>query len=308
MNIITECPICSSRKIKHKWEVNKYHVVRCSRCHLVFVNPQPDEEDLDALYCENYFFGGDGAIFGYDKYYSDNEDSVRCEHNRGKHDYLLEVIEKYIPIGSLLEVGAAFGDFLLRAKARGWEVMGIEKSECGCDSMRKKGLPAFKGDLRSGELGSGIFDTVVCDMTIEHLPDPKGFVVEAHRVLRTGGVLFVRTIDLGSPNAILNNLGSAVLGRKPWCEIKPPEHLFYFSKRTLSRLLRACNFEVSVIPEYSRKTYAEVDFKNRFLAIAAFLLRPILRFVEAGFAMNLVARKIARREAQSGVEDGERGV
>jgi len=293
MTLIAKCPICSSTKMKPKWEVNGYTVVRCVKCCLVFVNPQPDEAILNELYDGKYFFGGEGAVLGYENYFSDTEDLARRERNRRKHDYILEVIEKFIPIGRMLEVSAAFGDFLGSAKARGWEVMGIEKSACGCDEMRRKGLPAFQGDLVAAGLPSHIFDAVACDMTIEHLPDPKGFIVEAHRVLRRRGILFINTIDIGSPNAMLNNLAGKVLGRKPWSEIKPPEHLFFFSKRTLSRLLRASGFDVSVIPEYERKTYAEVDFNNSFLALAAFLLRPILRFVEAGSAMSLVARKIA---------------
>lgn len=286
MNMITECPVCTSTKLKHKWEVNGYKVVRCSTCHLLFINPQPNEEVLNEVYSGNYF----------DKYRE--EDTTKIEQNRRKHDYMLDIIEEYVDIAKLLEVGAAFGDFLLRAKSRGWKVMGVEKSECGCTLMNKKELKIFRGDLLSAGLGSGIFDAVVCDNTIEHLLDPKGFVAETHRILRTGGILFVRTPDIGSPNAILNNLASRFLGRKLWSEIRPPEHLFYFSKRTLSRLLQSYDFEVSVIPEYNRKTYADVNFNNKFIAFAAFLLRPLLRFVDVDFEMNLVGRKVASNEAQ----------
>jgi SAM-dependent methyltransferase len=290
MNIITKCPVCTSTKLRYKWEVNGYKIVRCSTCHLIFVNPQPREEILNELYSENYF----------DKY--QDEDIIRCERNRCKHDYILDVIEKYVHVGRLLEVGAAFGDFLLSARSRGWEVKGVEKSECGCTQMRKKELPVFKGDLLSVGLGRGIFDAVVCDNTIEHLLDPKGFVIEIYRILRDGGVFFVRTPDIGSPNAILHNFANRFIGSNLWSEIRPPEHLFYFSKSTLSRLLRSSDFEVSVIHEYNRKTYADVNFNNKFLAFSAFMLRPFLRFLDAEFEMNLVARKVALNEEQSVVK------
>jgi SAM-dependent methyltransferase len=285
MNMLTECPVCTSTKLRHKWEVNGYKIVRCATCHLIFVNPQPKEEVLNELYSEKYF----------DKYR--DEKTTRIEQNLLKHDYMLEKIEEFVDICKLLEVGAAFGDFLLRAKSRGWEVMGIEKSECGCTLISGKTLPVFRGDLLSAGLDSEILDAVVCDNTIEHLLDPKGFIVETHRILRTGGIIFVRTPDIGSHNAIFNNVASRFLGRKLWSEIRPPEHLFYFSKRTLSRLLRSSGFEVSVIRGYNPKTYADVNFNNKFLAFAAFLLRPLLRFVDADFEMSLVGRKVGSHEA-----------
>jgi len=284
MNLITECPICTSTKLRHKWEVNEYRIMSCADCHLIFVNPQPKEEVLDKLYSKKYF----------SKYR--DKDITRIEPNRYKHDYMLEVIEKYVGIGNLLEVGAAFGDFLLRAKSRGWEVMGVERSECGCTHMSKDNLSVFRGDLLSAGLGSSTFDAVVCDNTIEHLLDPKRFVIEACRILRDGGVLFIRTPDIGSPDAIFNNFASRFQGGKLWSEIRPPEHLFYFSKRTLSRLLQSTNFEVAVIPEYTLKTYADVNFNNKFLAFAALLLRPLLRLVNADFEMNLLGRKVASNE------------
>jgi len=37
------------------------------------------------------------------------------------------------------------------------------------------------------------FDVVVCDYVFEHVEEPVGFLTEARRVLKTGGVLFFRT-------------------------------------------------------------------------------------------------------------------
>jgi SAM-dependent methyltransferase len=71
---------------------------------------------------------------------------------------------------------------------------------------------------------------------IEHVPDPDRFVQRAAEVIRPGGYLFITTGDLA---AWLPRLQGP-----RWRLIHPPTHLHYFSRDTLSRLLRGAGFEV----------------------------------------------------------------
>jgi SAM-dependent methyltransferase len=80
------------------------------------------------------------------------------------------------------------------------------------------------------------FDAVCMWDTIEHLPNPRDFLCAARRVLKRQGHLYLTTGDAGSLNA-------RVRGRR-WRQIHPPSHLQYFSRRTITELLRQCGFQV----------------------------------------------------------------
>jgi len=71
--------------------------------------------------------------------------------------------------------------------------------------------------------------------TIEHLKRPDLFLAKARSDLLPDGVLALTTGDIGSLNARLR-------GRR-WRLIHPPTHLYYFSVRTLTELLRRHGFE-----------------------------------------------------------------
>jgi predicted SAM-dependent methyltransferase len=68
---------------------------------------------------------------------------------------------------------------------------------------------------------------------IEHLPDPKGTLVEIRRILKSDGIVCINTPDIDS-------LISKILKAR-WWGINQA-HLFYFTKKTLSNMLRSAGF------------------------------------------------------------------
>ncbi|NWG74286.1 MAG: class I SAM-dependent methyltransferase [Rubrivivax sp.] len=82
----------------------------------------------------------------------------------------------------------------------------------------------------------GGFDAAILWHVLEHARDPRAQLTRLARLLRPGGVLGIRV-----PNA--ESFGSRVAG--PWWPwMCPPTHLWFFSRRTLPRLLDDCGFEV----------------------------------------------------------------
>ena len=128
----------------------------------------------------------------------------------------------------LLDVGSGSGDFLLRMRARGWTVLGVEPDPVAAAAARANGLDVRDGMLVDAEFPGDTFDAIVLSHVIEHVHDPVALLRECGRVLRPGGVLVLMTPNLAS-------VGHRRFGAD-WRGLEPPRHLHVFSVDSL----RAC--------------------------------------------------------------------
>lgn len=224
-NSISTCLVCGGKKIHYAFSVDKYRAEECVDCGLVRLNPQPTDEELAHIYGPGYFPFSD-----------DVEGQTHASELKSRTaDYYLDLLESYVgkPLtGSLLEVGCGTGDLLVRAAARGLSVMGVEYSPHFVDvASRKLG---DRGRVIRGEIGQlsaseQHFDFILFTDVLEHVRDPRTFLRDVHARLRDDGVAVAVVPSLDS--------ATAKLMKSKWVEFKP-EHLWYFSAATLSRLLR----------------------------------------------------------------------
>jgi len=227
MGDLSTCVLCGPASATLIVATNGFRIVRCGRCELVFVDGARDLQDLDHFYGATYFRGDDNAVYGYRDYTADP--SIHLKNSEA----LLSVIEgaATLPGRVLLDVGCAHGFFLRAARARGWEPHGVDISADAVEYARRDlGLAVTRGNIDDSPLAPSSVDVVTLIGTIEHLTDPMRTLRSAARLLRSGGVLAVTTPDIE--------------GRLGYFSWKPPEHLFYFSARTLSRLLDEAGFAV----------------------------------------------------------------
>jgi SAM-dependent methyltransferase len=223
------CNLCGSDAADPTVAKHGFTIVRCRQCSLAYVTPRPDAAALVAMYSdERYYRNRNASPFGYPDYLGERWLLERLVARR------LGVIEaRRQGRGRLLDVGCATGVMVEAAQARGWTAVGIDVSTFAV-SQCPDGLDVRHGDLWHASLEGGDFDVVVLDDTIEHLPDPGGALAEIHRVLRPGGL-----ITLNTPNE--DGWLRRAMGRH-WFHCKPPEHLYYFSPRTLGALLEKHGF------------------------------------------------------------------
>ncbi len=205
-------------------------LVRCRRCGLGYVNPQPSDEALAGLYTDEYYTKPiDPGGLSY------------VENQQGLERFFgarLRRLERLVRPGRVLEGGAGLGYLLNAAARRGWRAVGLETSEfASTHAQREFGLDVRCQALDEAALPDGAFDAVVMRDLLEHARDPRATLLEARRVLRAGGVLALSVPNFASLNARLGGLA--------WRHLRPAQHLWHFTPECLGRLLGGCGFEVA---------------------------------------------------------------
>jgi SAM-dependent methyltransferase len=142
--------------------------------------------------------------------------------------------ERVVGPGRLLEVGAGSGGFVRVALERGWKVEATEVSRSGLEALRRTGATVFAGDVVAAGYERGQFDLVASFEVLEHLATPLSHLREFARVTRPGGLLVLSTPNFGG-------LSRRYLGLR-W-RVIDPEHLCYFTPRSLSWALREAGYE-----------------------------------------------------------------
>jgi 2-polyprenyl-3-methyl-5-hydroxy-6-metoxy-1,4-benzoquinol methylase len=148
------------------------------------------------------------------------------------------LIEEIMSVpGRLLDVGCGYGFFLKEMVQRDWQAEGIEISTTGlCYARDSLGLDVSDQPLPRTDWPDGCYDVITLFYVIEHLPDPKAVLREAHRLLRPGGLLFLRW----------PHTAPIVKLMRPWTDrlklYQAPSHLFDFSPVTLYKILDQSGF------------------------------------------------------------------
>jgi SAM-dependent methyltransferase len=213
------CRLCGSDRLVLHFEVRGNALDRCGRCGFVQVRERPSADALEAMYGETYFARG--------KY--DNGFAQRRENQRR-----LALMERAAvqPGARVLDVGCGPGDFVAFAGDR-FDMWGLDVSPGAIDEARRKN-PRVADQLASGfvvvqRYPAGVFDAIVMWDVVEHLWDPLAVLRQLLPCLRPGGALLLSTPDIGAVTARL-------MGPR-WAFMTPPEHLGFFSRRSLRFLL-----------------------------------------------------------------------
>ena len=220
------CGSHASRRLFHKFG---YAIVQCDACEIVYCDHSPSQKELSEYYSEGYFKG--------------------CTDQRGYYDYeadepllkasflpKLRLVNRLAPrIGTLLDIGCAAGYFLELASDQGWAAYGLEVSAFAANMARRRGLRVVNG-TSPAVFQAGQFDAITMWDVVEHLPDPVVFLKETNRLLRAGGLLSLCTGRIDSTLAKLCGRHSRIFN--------PPQHLTFFSRRSIERVLNLAGFRV----------------------------------------------------------------
>ena len=230
---VHDCDLCGASSGKHPVVLWKHNtpVVRCTSCGLLYANPRWKGEFLSGRYTGDYW-----------ELYEDKLQSKlsNTEANQERTAFYLWTLEHAFSTGNLLDVGCATGEFLAAAIPKGWQVYGVETSPASAEAARTlTGGQIHTGTLDTAPFQEGTFDAVTMFDVIEHLQSPRAYMKRIASLLRPGGLLAIST-----PN--IHSVAYRLLGRR-WEAVGPNDHLYYFSPRTLQRLLADQGFTIHLM-------------------------------------------------------------
>ncbi|MBA2447582.1 MAG: class I SAM-dependent methyltransferase, partial [Chloroflexi bacterium] len=182
--------------------------------------------------------------------------------------------------GRLLEIGCGRGEFLLEARASGYDAFGLEISSHAATAanLRLGSERVSTGTVDTFSDAAEPFDVVAFADVVEHVRDPVHFLRRVHALLRPRGVALLITPSLASWSA-------RVLGRH-WMEYKL-EHLFYFTPRSVRLALERSGFDSIAITPNAK--VLNLDYIHQhFQRFPVPLISPML-----GFASKLVPTRLA---------------
>jgi 2-polyprenyl-3-methyl-5-hydroxy-6-metoxy-1,4-benzoquinol methylase len=248
--------------------IRGFKIYRCQNCSLIFVNPR---EDIVQIYNQDYFYG---ATHGYG-FVNYEEDKIASK------GYLIKYLRWFKRLGftkgaKLLDVGAANGFFVSLAESFGYEAVGVELSKEAVHWAQQLNRAVIESNALEISLEDK-YDIITVLDVLEHLPNPEDFLVKIKKNLNDSGILVLNVPNSGS-------LFAKLCGRS-WHSYIPPEHLFYFNRKSLTHALTSNGYKILKVRSISKTFKAEYIFKTivnspqipTFLRKMISLLDPIFK-------------------------------
>ncbi len=213
------CLICDSKYLINLRGYEENSIVRCGKCAFVFSKYVPTEEEIIRYYSQ----------YSYSSVPNVHPITIKRYHQ------LLEEFEPYRKNNLILDIGCGIGSFLSVAKERGWDVFGTEISKRAIEILREKGVEVYQGRMDKLQFENSKFDIITSFEVIEHLNTPNNEVRSIYNALRDGGLFYLTT-----PN--YDSISRFLLGNK-YNVISVPEHLCYYTSKTLDNLMMGHKFK-----------------------------------------------------------------
>jgi len=164
---------------------DEFRILSCPGCALIWTDPLLDQPPPSEVHHEEYW--------AKDVYLS-NSEAQKQRFRQQLRAFLKASGLSQTHMPRVLEVGSGLGFFLEVC-----EEFGINALGCDIDAEAVRYANRARTRVHLGTLDSfyanNTFDAVFAFNLIEHLPHPKSFFEEAHRVLRPGGTLILETRD-----------------------------------------------------------------------------------------------------------------
>jgi 2-polyprenyl-3-methyl-5-hydroxy-6-metoxy-1,4-benzoquinol methylase len=233
------CGFCGSESFKTLYSAPEYSpysqcsVVKCSNCGLVRTNPRPTQTSLTELYTNEYYSRKIPKLKGL---------ASQVKIFAMKHSFSW-LYPRLIPFkihqnATICDIGCGSGQWLglmqtayPDAKLYGYE---IDKETASIAAKLCRG-EVHHGDFLDNSWSSESFDFITFWDVFEHVDNPKTLMEEVARLLKPNGIVVILY-----PN--FNSIYSKIF-KQFWWALLFNQHLYHFSRETLTQVLKYCKLE-----------------------------------------------------------------
>jgi 2-polyprenyl-3-methyl-5-hydroxy-6-metoxy-1,4-benzoquinol methylase len=222
------CPVCGAHVFQSHLSApdrfhrrsKRYRLLRCPECSCVWMEDPPQPHEMGIHYSADYhraiMVSGETAPLA-------------------RWGWAREGILQYKREGAILDVGCSSGSFLSTMKDGAWSLYGIDMETSTAKRAEKAtGAKVFVGDALAAPFAPGTFDVITSFDLLEHVYEPRRFLVKVHEWLKPGGIYFVALPNIDSWEARF--FGSH------WYGLELPRHLTHFSPKSLRFVMSSLNF------------------------------------------------------------------
>ena len=246
-----ECPVCRSGEkitlfLTHDdryGQPDSYTVLECRHCGACYLREAIPPEQIHILYEKYYGYVPTNTIPGNPKMARSSLLSRLLRRFRVVRAYdkwwkawtaQRDLVWSIHRNERVLEIGCGYGGLAGSVQSRGAQWTGVEVDSNACQSVCSRGLVCLCGTIETLDLPEDAYDTIIGSQVIEHVSDPRSFMMHCARILRPGGRLLLQT-----PNA--NSRYRRTFGAN-WIHWFVPYHQVLFSPQSLNHLGRTYGF------------------------------------------------------------------
>jgi len=241
MEIEKECKICGNTMFDHFMEVNdyfltneKFNLVKCKNCELVFVNPQPSHHDIAKYYNSPNYISHSGTNKGIINW-------VYTKIRNYTHQKKLKLVSAFSSGKTILDIGCGSGELLFLFKKNNWDTLGVEPNDNARTFSQKQYQLNVLKEEEIDQIGSHSKDVISMWHVLEHVHDLNKRLIEIKRILKNNGVVFIAVPNMESFDATSYNAF--------WAAYDVPRHLYHFTPATMRKLLEKHHFLIhDIIP------------------------------------------------------------
>ena len=225
---LDQCPICKSGNLSNFLITKDYSVtqesfaiVECKRCSFKFTNPRPSEENIAKYYqSENYI-----------SHSNKGNNLINTVYKAARYFTVkrkVKFISEFHSSGNLLDIGCGTGDFIQKAKEKGWNVLGVEPGEEAQRHIPEKFRPFVYQNIKEIRL-KNYFHIVTLWHVLEHIYDLSETIKKIKKLLSPEGRLVIAVPNCESFDAQHY--------KQYWAAYDVPRHLYHFTPKTMQNLL-----------------------------------------------------------------------